>query len=362
MDGAEVIGQTRKMSAPPVPIEIGKTFTLENTSYFVMGRVMYEGWDDEDRWKWNEWMLGSSDGRLLWLSYDENGFTLFKKMRMKEPFNAQSGDAIPIGNGRNVRVHERYPAKIIGAEGELTWRASTDERLYMVEGAGHGKRYSVQQTAEELEIHEGDPVAQEAIAQAFQDEAWLKRIKQQLAGRGLWRNVGIACIFFALLGLVGVGLTNSMGENMTTQTITLSRANPIAQIPIEFNQANRPARIRVNAETSLPENTAADVEAGIVSPDGTENYLFTLELWHETGSDDEGFWREVRDSANNMFVPKQAGAHTLELELGESQLDSMSVEINVRRNVMSSTWLLIYTGVIGVVGIILIFVNSKGSR
>ncbi|MEM6282964.1 MAG: hypothetical protein AAF787_12270, partial [Chloroflexota bacterium] len=36
----EVTGKTRKLPAPAVPVEIGKTITVEGVDYLVMGRVV----------------------------------------------------------------------------------------------------------------------------------------------------------------------------------------------------------------------------------------------------------------------------------------------------------------------------------
>jgi len=100
-----------------------------------------------------------------------------------------------VGDGKTARVHERYPAQITGAEGELTWRAEQAENLYMVEAAAFSKRYSVQWTPEELEVYEGDPIDEMALAQSFGDEAWKKRIKAKASSAMLQGILAVICIF-----------------------------------------------------------------------------------------------------------------------------------------------------------------------
>jgi len=212
----------------------------------------------------------------------------------------------------------------------------------MAEAFGGGKRYSVQQTADELEIHEGIPLTQEQVATAFNDTKWLESLKKSANQGQTLTLIGALFIVFALLGLGAAVWASTTGERTLSQTLTLSRANPIAAIPIEFNQVARASIVSVNAQGALPMPSEIDIDVSIDSPDGMENDLFTLELWRESGSDDEGYWEEAQASASDMFVPFQAGTHTLEITLGEGTLDTISVDVNVRRNHVMPTWFVIY--------------------
>jgi len=360
MEGPTVTGKTRKLPDPKAPITVGSTARFQDTNFFVIGRVLYRGWDDEDKWLWDEWLMGGEDGRLLWLSYsDDEGFTLFKKLRVREPFDAQTSTMLPTGGEGKVRVHERYPAQIAGAEGELTWRAKEGENLYMAEAFGGGKRYSVQQTPNELEIHEGIPLTPEQVATAFNNPKWLESLKKSASQGQTFRLVAGIFILFAMFGC-GAGLwASTTGEHTLTQTLSLSRANPIATIPVEFNQIGRVSIVSVSAQGALPLPSEIDIDVSIDSPDGMENDLFTLELWRESGSDDEGYWEEAQASASDMFVPFQAGTHMLQIELGEGTLDTISVDVGIRRNHILPTWFLIYAGVIGVIGVIIFFLSAR---
>ena len=82
-------------------------------------------------------------------------------------------------------INERYPAQIIGAEGELTWRATRGEQLWVAEGAGFGKKYSIQQTESELEVNEGKPISEieMELAQALGSDEW-QSLKSRIAPIG----------------------------------------------------------------------------------------------------------------------------------------------------------------------------------
>jgi len=360
MEGLTPTGKGRELPPPTMPIKVGDVAEIQDTSFFVLGRVIYRGWDDEDKWFWDEWLMGGADGRLLWLSYaSDEGFTLFKKLRIREPFDAQNSVMLPTGGEKNVRVHERYPAEIVGAEGELTWRGKAGDKLFMAEAFGDAKRYSVQQTPNELEIHEGIPLTLEAVAKAFKNTQWIASIKQSGDRLETFRLIAIFCILFAIGGLVMAVWAANTGESALSQTLTLTRANPIVTLPIVFDRVGRASIVSVSAQGSLPLPSEIDIDVSIDSPDETQNDLFTLELWRESGSDDEGYWEEAQASASDMFVPFQTGTHTLEIALGEGTIDSISVAVDIRRNHILPSWFVGYSVITGVIGFIILYFSMK---
>jgi len=363
IDELKEAGKGAKLPVSPFPIRLGSRFTLEGVNYFVMGRVLYEGWDDEDRWQWTEWLLGSNDGRLLWLSHDnEKGFVLFRKMRIKTAFDANTARQIPTSDGKTALVHERYPARIIGAEGELTFRASAGARLNMVEGAGHGKEYSIQVTASELEMYEGDKIDEMALATAFNNAEWIEQVKRRSNRAGVYRLVAGIAFFFAIVAFVLTVIANGTGDLTLSQEVTLVPATPApsVQIPVNFPQGNRPAIVRLWLVSPLPVNTFAEVEVSVISPNEAETFIFEKEFWHETGIDEGERWTERDYFGGEVFVPYQAGTHEVEVTLGEiSPLlkQDIKVRVGVFQNHILPSYFLIY-GVIAAALGILFFVMS----
>lgn len=355
MGDPEVTGRTRRLPKPPKPVEIGKTITIEDMGYIVLGRVVYQGWDDEDRWTWNEWMLGADDGRLLWLSYDETGFGLFTKKRFRSQFDAKSSRTLEMGEDK-IFIKERYPAKIIGAEGELTWRASEDDRLYMAEGFSKGKKYSIQQTEEELEVYEGRSVKESDVARAFDDEDWLKQIESHNNRRATMSTVATLAVIFAVVSLLMAAVVSAQGESIEQTTIPLSRSGTSTAL-VNFNQPGRPAVVDMNLSSTLTENTYLDVDLNVVAPDGTVSYLFTTSFWHETGYDDEGFWRDHRTNGTGMFVPLETGDHKVQLTVDQNSTfnGDISATVTIRRNAWASQWLVVYGVVVGIIGVLVWF-------
>lgn len=349
----DIIGKSRKLPKPSAPIEIGSSLQLDNITYQVLGRVVYMGWDDEDRWQWDEWMLGSPDGRMIWLSYDETGFGLFTKKRFREQFNAQRDAILSMGELR-VPIHERYPAKIVGAEGELTWRVQEGERLYIAEGAKNGKKYSIQQTDEEMEVYEGKKVSPLEIAKAFNDPKFVRRVQSRINRAQNMKIMGQLSILFAIVGIAMAIATSAIGEQIQELTVPL-RPNTPTEVKVDFNQAGRPAVVDFQLSGSLPENTFLDIDLDMIAPDETESYLFSKSFWHETGYDDEGFWRDVRTNGSGMFVPLSTGVHRLKVTIdpASTYTGDVSALVSIRRNIWVAQWFIAYAVLSGIMGVLI---------
>ncbi|NDJ85900.1 MAG: DUF4178 domain-containing protein [Chloroflexi bacterium] len=355
-----MLGEGTTLGRPPKPIKPGDVFALMGVSYIVLGRVDYEGWDSansSDRWRWTEWLLGAEDGRMLWLSYDdEAGFVLFRKIRIRAPFNPQTSAHLPIDNQRSAIVKERYPARILGAKGELTWQAKAGDQLNMVEGAGMGKRYSLQVAESELELYEGVPVEETAIAAALGDDGWLERTKNRKARKAIMRFAGIAAFIFALIGLcLGAAFYGYSGDKITSETVRLNVENPRASIPIDLDNANRPTMVKLKLNGSLPANTWAEIDVSVRDPDEVETYVFTSEFWRETGTDSDGPWDESDYSGSGRFIPDAQGQHEVLVDLSaineDIQNNTISVEVAVYKNSFLYTWFLGYGGLAGIIGL-----------
>lgn len=355
-----VLGTGTKLRQPPKPIKLGQQATIENIRCMVLGRVYYEGWDDEDRWQWTEWLLGAEDGRMFWLSYDEeDGFVFFKKLRFKAAFDPEKDYRIPLGENEHAPIRERYPARILGAEGELTWQATAGDMLKMVEAAHGGKRYSMQINSEELELHEGTVLDDATIANAFGDEKWAKQAVATQKRSGLYFFAGAAALVFACVGLtLGAAFWNS-GNKVTEQTVTLNASTPSAIIPVEISNIRRPVMIDVKATGNLPLNTYAEIDVGVIDPEDVETHFLTHEFWHESGSDDEGYWEEDDYSGTGKFVPTTAGQHEIEVEVSElGGVSSVTVNVVVYRNHVMPEWLFGYGVVAGILGIVFISMSA----
>lgn len=354
----EVMAKGSKLKNPPKPLKLGQRGIIRDTDYFVMGRVEYQGWDDEDRWEWTEWMLGAADGRIFWLSYDdEAGFVLFQKKQIRAAFNPQKDHQIPVGDGSKFAVHERYPAKITGVEGELTWRGAAGDMLTMIEGAGGGKRYSIQVSAEELELYEGLALDEVDIARAFGDERWAKQSESKASRQLFYFFAGAASLVFACVGFVMAAIFWNSGDEINSSNFRLDANTPIV-ISLDIQAIKRPIMINVDVTNEMPLNTYAEIDMAVVSPDDEEADFLTYEFWHESGSDEDGYWEEQDYSGTGKFVPLISGQHEIEVTLGEkSGVTSLPIKITIYKNHVLPTWFIGYGLLTGIAGVLLLAVG-----
>ncbi len=348
-ESGQETSQGIRLPNPPVPIKPGDKATFEGMEYFVLGRVIYQGWDPEepsDRWTWHEWLLGGKNGKFVWLSYSpDEGFLLSSKIRMKHPFDPKFSSNIPVEGNNSFYVKERYPARVFGVEGELTWQAKRDDQHIMVEGVSSGASYSVQYTDNELEMYKGRQVKEEEIAQAFGKPEWLKSLTRKVQNQSTYKIIAGMAVLMACIGFSFAMFAGASGQKVVDQRLTLNKADLTPQvIQIEFNQTGRPAKVNLTVLNTLPVNSSVnpEIEVSIIDPEGKETDLTVQEFWSESGYDDEGSWSEQRTDGGKSFVPNVKGVHQLHISLEDSPMDTVDVQVEVQKNEMLSSWFICY--------------------
>jgi hypothetical protein len=228
----------------------------------------------------------------------------------------------------------------------------------MAEGSGGGKKYSIQQTPDELVVYEGYLIGERAIAQAFGNQEWVKKLESSKRTKSTLRAIAAACFFFAIVALIGaIGVTGS-GEELESHTMTLSQSNPSQSFVVNFDKAKRPAIIGIALRSGgIPANSFVDLDVNITAPDEQTYFLFTQELWHETGSDEDGPWTETHYRHSEMFVPLLTGDHKIQVDFDTTNpVSSVDIEVTVRRNHIMPTWFVIYAVVTALIGFAMLFI------
>ncbi len=357
---AAVIGQTNKRAKPAVPIELGMEGTFEGGRYQVIGWVRYEGWDDEDRWRWDEWLLVSSEGEFRWLSYDpEEGFLLQKKIPPAGAFDPRTATSIPVPSG-TAKVIERSPARVIALAGELTWRATVGERLNYLEARRGPMRYSVEYTREEIELLEGRPLSAAEVWRAFGRQDLAEKAAKGEMRAKQYRFLAIACAVFTIISCMFSFFTLTTGQKLLAQEIHIAKGGSPQKVgPFEITQPGRVHRVSLKSDR-LPTNNWAVVDVSIMDSRENEFYLFSAEFWDEEGRDSEGYWHESDLSEAYLFRPDDAGQYTLELAIDEATVDSLKVEVTIMSGVWLSRYFVIFAVLSG--GLCFLFFSLSGAH
>jgi hypothetical protein len=164
--------------------------------------------------------------------------------------------------------------------------------------------------------------------------------------------IAAMCIAAAILAVFFALIAGVTGDETEPQLVELSTATQHEFINVDFDSP-RPAVIGITLISGgLPENSFIDIDVEITSPDGTKDELFSQELWHEAGSDEDGPWRETQYTTSDMFVPTQAGQHVLDVSYDGSVLSSLTLEVSVRPNHIMPIWFFIYAVIAAIIGIL----------
>lgn len=114
----------------------------------------------------------------------------------------------------------------------------------------------------------------------------------------------------------------------------------------------------ITIATSLPENNWAFIEGKVL--DAEKEYLFSFgkELWHETGYDYDGTWRESENNYSMKITFPQPGQYYLSLKTeGSYNLDE--VQVTISKKLGSSIPHMVFGIFTLLVGIILNEIRNK---
>lgn len=357
---AAIIGQTDKRAKPAAPIELGMEGTFDGERYQVIGWVRYEGWDDEDRWRWDEWLLVSSKGEFRWLSYDpEEGFLLQKKIPPPQAFDPRTATSIPVPGG-TARVMERSPGRIIALAGELTWRATVGEQFNYLEARRGPMRYSVEYTREEIELLEGRSLPDVEVWQAFGRQDLVEKALKDVQRKKQYRTLAIVCAVFMILGCLGSLFAALTGRKLLTQEMQMTKGSTSQTMgPFEITQPGRVHRVSLRSDR-LPTNNWAVVDVSLGDSKENEFYLFSAEFWDEEGRDSEGYWHESDLKEDHLFRPDDGGQYTLEVAMEEATVESLTLEVTVKSGIWLSRYFVIFAVLCG--GLCFLFFALSAGR
>lgn len=358
----QVMDQKKRRMKPGQPIEPGAEATFDGKRYQVIGWLRYEGWDDEDKWRWDEWQMISEDGDIRWLSYDdEAGFAFGKQVQPTKAFDPKDAKNFTV-NGDKISVRERYPARVIGLAGELTWRAKVDNTLQVAEGSRGDMNYTVEYVpSKRLEIYATQKQNARHVWEAFGRTDLLQEAETLQARKGRAKTLGVLCAAFALLAFILAPILAAAGEEIYSGTMRIPLGVENYRETETFTIENIGRATKIELESAqIPVNTWAVVDITLYDDEDFEYYIGAEEFWHETGRDSDGPWEEDDLSGYKLFRATTPGTYQLELAMEESSgVSEIMLDVKVIHNV----WLVRYLIFAGLVSVLLacIFVwNIRG--
>ena len=215
----DIIGQMNPKVGPSQPVRPGDEATFFGENHLVMGWLQYEGWDDEDRWRWDEWQLVSDSGVPRYLSFSsDEGWTIQTPIRPTPKIGMMW---IDTPDGKAI-IKERGPARIMAMQGEFTWRPGLERTLQVIEAKTGKTHVSAETTADELEVVAGPRIDERELWEAFGREDKLKemdeRIEKRKRQRRALRLAALVCFLASGAYFMGIGWAASKGGSSSSST------------------------------------------------------------------------------------------------------------------------------------------------
>jgi hypothetical protein len=333
--------------------------TFKEEVHQVIGWIRYEGWDDEERWRWDEWLLASATGKYRWLSYDpEEGFVLQERISPLAPFDPRRATSIKVPGGA-ARVTERAPARVIALDGEMTWQCTVGDQVAYLEAQRGSARYSVEYTKNEIELFQGQALSDSEVWTAFGREDLAEKAKKTTEWNSAYKVLALFCVLLTLLSCFAALAAGFTGETLTTQQVQVSQGEGKAESigPITITQPDKVHRINLRAG-GLPVGNWAVVDVSIRGGDG-ELYLFSGEFWDEEGRDGDGYWHENDLNASHLFKLETPGDYHLDLSMEEATVQSVPVSVTVEQGLWLGRYFVIFTIICGVLAYIFFSLSKR---
>ena len=368
----DILGQMNPEVGPRQPVRPGDEAVFFGETHLVMGWAQYEGWDDEDRWRWDEWQLVSESGTPRYLSHSpDEGWTIQTPIRPTPEIGGLFGMRwINLPDGK-APVHESGPARIRAMQGEFTYRPQLGATLEVLEATRGDQHYSAETTATELEVVGGPRVSERELWEAFGRDDKLRemdaRIERRRRRRRALRLAALVCFAACGLYVLGLGYAASQGETVyttTTDFVAQERGlptpppRPDTQIEVreraeigavEVERAGVPYEVTVRAEPAPDAFGRADAEIWVEDPAGTPYRLRSALL--RRGSAQE---------ATAAFTPATTGPHTLVAHVRDTSPERITFTTEVAAGRWTPGPFAVAIGVAFLLGLVLFLAGGFG--
>ena len=331
---------------------LGLKGVLDDCEYEVIGRVRYQEEDEYELSVWDEWLaVNTSDGSYHWFVEEEGSVYAFSEY-VPHSINLEAGGDSFEFDGTSISKKTGFTARIVYAEGELTWKPAIGEPVTMYEFKRGGTHYTVEQSEDEVSVTAGKKISYKKILMAFRRDDYLRQYENTVRIRKEHRRGSIVYLVMSLAALVMVVRGCISGEEikgvMANKTIIvenermsdeagayhsgvlygpveLPKKDSLYTISVAVNAAAQPLHLEWQSFRLMliKDDRLQAGRAGLkqlfdeaeVLEDPLESYVFQGDFWDEEGYDDEGRWHESDTSASKDFVLESPGRYYFYLDL-----------------------------------------------
>ncbi len=384
--------------------KLGLKGDLKDVEYEIIGRIRYQDEEEYEIETWDEWLAISSDGVYHWF-VEEEGVIYSYEEYIPESIDLEAdSDYIEFEGKRISKEDKGFVARIVYAEGELSWEPEIGEPVKQYEFKKDGYNFAIEQYMDEVSITRGERISHKDIIEAFRASDYLEAYQSTMDKRMLFKRksfvylIGIILsLGYILWALFSASTVKDIMKNRIVITENVMRIEEgtkafVSQVlygPVELSRKNALYEIRVNVDEGvqnfhlewqsyrvmlIKEERLTGALAGKVVysaklknildeidalDNPLESFVFSGDFWDEEGYDSDGYWHESDIDGEMDFVLDDAGRYFIYLELFSQKRRMInSMIVSIAKDVKSYRYFVILI----VLLIILRGINRRKSR
>jgi len=207
-----------------LPFEIGMKGTLKNIEYTIIGRATYRDFEPPFS-EWSDFLLFSPLYGYAYLTYEE-GHLIYSRRDRYFPnieWDDITNNSLIHINNEKFEPYDQYSAKLVYAEGELTWIAKRGDNTHFIDLIAPPFGISAEKSKNEIEFYKTEYLEASMVYDAFNVEKdkrilnndfnplkpFSQPLLQTLSKISFWVMIIVAFLF------IGIGF-NGLGTTITT--------------------------------------------------------------------------------------------------------------------------------------------------
>jgi hypothetical protein len=347
----------------------------QGQEFEATGRVVMQTTSDGETSTWEEWVLVSPEGSLLYLEFDEGKWKLSEPFVPDRPVSPAEATIYSPGrilnlDGTSARVVDSATGEIAHVEGEFPWIVSVGRRSRYIDAVYLNRFYCIEWTDREIEFFRGQFLDDRQVFIMFglhhlvvALERRQAMLRSRLAFGGVCLLAGfVAFVFWAAALLMGNPVTGAAG----TVALTQLGAEGVRYGPFQLTALNRVHRLEIEGRMR---ETSAWIAAVLEDEEERELVSVDREMWDESGVEGGERWHESDLRAAAHFVLREPGTFYIRLygepdtvrRTGATAPDQIQASFRLKERTLYPTYPLVLGIVLVAFGILFLVLGAPST-
>lgn len=188
-----------RMGLENTALKLGAKGEIDGVEYEIIGRIRYQ---DEDEWEldvWDEWLAVTSDGSYHWF-VEEDGEVFAYEEYVPSSIDLEASPSTIEFEGKRISKEDTgFVARIVYAEGELTWQPEIGEPARCYDFRKEGYNFTIEQSEDEVSVTRGKRIPYKKVIMAFRKEDFMEKYGRTMMMRERYRRKAYIYLFMCAL-------------------------------------------------------------------------------------------------------------------------------------------------------------------